>query len=54
MQLSQASRFNWSFTESVYVLLSLLVLGDDYPAIYKYLNFNQIDEYVENAKNATV
>jgi hypothetical protein len=22
--------------------------------IYKYLNFNQIDEYVENAKNATV
>ena len=22
-------------------------------AIYKYLNFNQIDEYVENAKGVT-
>jgi len=25
----------------------------DGTAIYKYLNFNQIDEYVENAKGVT-
>jgi aconitate hydratase 2/2-methylisocitrate dehydratase len=30
------------------------IVNKDNAAIYKYLNFNQIEEYVENAKNATV
>ena len=29
------------------------VVNADGAAIYKYLNFNQIDEYVENAKDVT-
>ena len=29
------------------------VVNADGAAIYKYLNFNQIDEYVENAKGVT-
>jgi aconitate hydratase 2/2-methylisocitrate dehydratase len=28
-------------------------VNKDNAAIYKYLNFNQIDEYVENAKGVT-
>jgi aconitate hydratase 2/2-methylisocitrate dehydratase len=28
-------------------------VNQDGAAIYKYLNFNQIDEYVENAKTVT-
>ena len=27
-------------------------MNKDGAAIYKYMNFNQIEEYVENAKNA--
>ncbi|WP_396436117.1 hypothetical protein [Limnohabitans sp.] len=30
------------------------IVNKDGAAIYKYMNFNQIEEYVENAKNATV
>jgi len=30
------------------------VVNKDGAAIYKYLTFNQIEEYVDNAKNATV
>ena len=29
------------------------IVNKDNAAIYKYLNFNQIDEYVENAKGVT-
>jgi aconitate hydratase 2/2-methylisocitrate dehydratase len=29
------------------------IVNQDGAAIYKYLNFNQIDEYVENAKTVT-
>jgi aconitate hydratase 2/2-methylisocitrate dehydratase len=29
------------------------IVNKDGAAIYKYLNFDQIDEYVENAKEAT-
>jgi aconitate hydratase 2/2-methylisocitrate dehydratase len=29
------------------------IVNKDGAAIYKYLNFNQIDEYVENAKGVT-
>ena len=29
------------------------MVNKDGAAIYKYLNFNQIDEYVENAKGVT-
>ena len=29
------------------------VVNKDGAAIYKYLNFNQIEEYVENAKGVT-
>ena len=29
-------------------------VNKDGAAIYKYLNFNQIEAYVDNAKNATV
>jgi len=29
------------------------VVNADGAAIYKYMNFNQIDEYVENAKGVT-
>ena len=29
-------------------------VNKDGAAIYKYMNFDQIEEYVENAKNATV
>ena len=29
------------------------IVNKDGAAIYKYLNFNQIDEYVENAKTVT-
>jgi aconitate hydratase 2/2-methylisocitrate dehydratase len=30
------------------------IINKDAANVYKYLNFNQIEEYVENAKNATV
>jgi len=30
------------------------IVNKDAAAIYKYLNFDQIEEYVENAKEATV
>ena len=29
------------------------IVNKEGAAIYKYLNFNQIDEYVENAKGVT-
>ncbi len=29
------------------------IVNKDGAAIYKYLNFNQIEEYVENAKGVT-
>jgi aconitate hydratase 2 / 2-methylisocitrate dehydratase len=29
------------------------IVNKDNVAIYKYLNFNQIEEYVENAKGVT-
>jgi aconitate hydratase 2/2-methylisocitrate dehydratase len=29
------------------------IVNKDGTAIYKYLNFNQIEEYVENAKGVT-
>jgi aconitate hydratase 2/2-methylisocitrate dehydratase len=29
------------------------VVNSDGAAIYKYMNFNQIDEYIENAKGVT-
>ena len=29
------------------------IVNKDEAAIYKYLNFNQIDEYVDNAKGVT-
>jgi aconitase B len=40
----QASTSAWS---------PLFIVKKDGAAIYKYLNFNQIDEYVENAKGVT-
>ena len=33
--------------------LSMGIVNKDGAAIYKYLNFNQIDEYVDNAKSVT-
>jgi hypothetical protein len=33
--------------------LCMGIVNKDGAAIYKYLNFNQIDEYVENAKSVT-
>jgi aconitate hydratase 2/2-methylisocitrate dehydratase len=32
---------------------AMSVVNSDGAAIYKYLNFNQIDEYVETAKGVT-